>query len=117
MFGYLMQAADVSQGDINVAKLVLIGTIVTTIGAVVIAYIGNRRIGKPNGKGNVVEMNEKQLVALTSLAEQHSQIIGKLAAMDEKQGFIQDLLLNHIATPGAHGGSHERVLSPDDGWH
>lgn len=104
MFGYLMQAADVSQGDINVAKLVLIGTVVTTIGGVLVAYITNRRIGKPNGKGNVAEMNGEQLAKL-------DRLLVHVEAMDERQSFMQDLLLNHISTPHAHGGQSEPVHS------
>lgn len=47
-------------------------------------------IGEPNGKGNVVQMNEKQLT--------------RLGVIEDKLDFMTDLLLKHISTPGAHGG-------------
>jgi len=47
-------------------------------------------IGTPNGKGDVVQMNEKQLT--------------RLGVIEDKLDFMTDLLLKHISTPGAHGG-------------
>lgn len=84
-------------------KLAIATGLFALLGATVTAYFGykashaaaetKQAIGTPNGKGNVVEMNEKQLARFTII--------------EDKLDFISDMMLKHISTPGAHGGHHD----------
>ena len=75
---------------------------IAVIGSAVTSYFGwktkqattkvETAIGTPNGKGDVVVMNEKQLT--------------KMQVIEDKLDFISDMVLKHISTPGAHGGHH-----------
>lgn len=75
--------------------LVLAGTFVTAW----FSYLGVKRTGKPNGKGDVVTMNEKQLALIEELHADQK-------AHRQETKFLTDLLLQHMSNPDAHGGNH-----------
>lgn len=58
---------------------------VFSIASVIVTAKVAKRLGKPNGKGNVVEMNEKQLIML---------------------GKLEERLDSHIANHAIHGDVH-----------
>jgi hypothetical protein len=95
-----------ADATIVVGALALVGSVVTTA----IGILTKRNVGTMNGKGSVVEMSEKQLLQNEELLKHHGRMLARLDAHDEKLDFYGALVLNHIATPGAHGGSN--VPSP-----
>ena len=85
----------------------VVGEFFVMIGVIITGYVTIKTrlaVGKPNGKGDVVEMNEKQIKQNEELLAQHGKILQRMGTLEDKSDFISDMLLKHISTPGAHGG-------------
>ncbi len=89
----LLAALSAEWSAVIVAGLAVVGSGVTgyfAFKAKTAATTTEKAIGTPNGKGDVVMMNEKQLT--------------KMQVIEDKLDFVSDLVLKHISTPNAHGG-------------
>lgn len=79
----------------DIAVVTAAASVVVSGIAAVASILTNKRVGKPNGKGNVVEMNELQL-------KQHDSVMQALAVLDTR-------MTAHISDARAHGGELDRT--------
>jgi hypothetical protein len=90
-----LETAQQASDAVTLAIISSVAAIATAIIAVVGNVVTSRRLGKPNGQGNVVQMNELQL-------KNHRDMI-------ESQTEIRTLLMQHLGNSEAHGG---RIVTP-----
>lgn len=112
----LFLAAQVSSGDLAMARYALAGTAVAALASIVVAWIGHRKIndaiGTPNGKGNVVQMSERQIAQNEKILSAIGDLNTRLTVSEEKIEFYGSLFLGHVGTPNAHGGYERDSTHP-----
>lgn len=94
--------------------------LITQLGAIAVATIGaivavenRRRLGKPNGKGNVVEMSEAILHEVGESRKEVGELrgeVGSLRGAFDERGKRFDALQTELETHGMRIGRVEGVL-------